>query len=76
MLVIMIIPEIFFLSIPCHLLFFQQSVKNVEERYEKHVQMSKGDAYTKGNLLNYSYHQIYYKLIGTDLARQANISIL
>ena len=35
----MIIPEIFLLSIPCHLLFFQQPVKSKEERYEKHVQM-------------------------------------
>ena len=27
------------------------------------------------NLLDYSYHQNYYKIIGIDLSRQANTSI-
>ena len=35
--------------------------------------MSRNDDYTKGNLLDYSYHQDYYKLIGIDLWRQTNI---
>ena len=37
--------------------------------------MSKNDFYTTGNLLDFSYHQNYYKLIGTNLSRQANTNI-
>ena len=37
--------------------------------------MSKNDDYMTGNLLDYLYHQIYYKLIGIDLSRQTNTSI-
>ena len=37
--------------------------------------MSKSDDYTTGNLLDVSYHQNYYKLIGIDLSRQANANI-
>ena len=31
---------------------------------------------TTGNLLDYLYHQNYYKVIGIDLSRQTNTSIL
>ena len=31
--------------------------------------------YTTGNVLDYLYHQNYYKLIGIDLSRQKNTSI-
>ena len=31
--------------------------------------------YTTGNLLDFSYHQKYYKLIGINLSRQSNMSI-
>ena len=37
--------------------------------------MSRNDDYTTGNLLDYLYHQKYYKLIGIDLLRQQNMSI-
>ena len=37
--------------------------------------MSKNYGYTTGNLLDYLYHQSYYKLIGIDLSRQINTSI-
>ena len=37
--------------------------------------MSRNDDYTTGNLLDYLYHQNYYKLIGIDLPRQTNTSI-
>ena len=37
--------------------------------------MSKNDDFTTGNLLDYLYHQSYYKLIGIDLSRQINTSI-
>ena len=38
--------------------------------------MSRNNDYTTGNLLDCLYHQKYYKLIGNDLARQPNTSIL
>ena len=37
--------------------------------------MPRNDGYLTGNLLNYLYHQKYYKLIGIDLSRQTNPSI-
>ena len=37
--------------------------------------MSRNNDYTTGKLLNYLYHQNYYKLIDIDLLRQANTSI-
>ena len=37
--------------------------------------MSRNNDYTTGNLLDYFYHQKYYKLIDMDLSRQANTSI-
>ena len=37
--------------------------------------MSRNDEYTTGNLLDYLYHQKYYKLVGIDLSRWTNINI-
>ena len=56
--------------------FFDQPVKSKQGAYEKLVKMSRNDDYTTGNLLKFSYHQNYYKLIGIDLSRQTNASIL
>ena len=53
---------------------FIQPVKNREEAYEK-LQVSKNNDCLTRNLLNYSYHQNYYKVIGIDLLRQTNTSI-
>ena len=53
--------------------FFDQPVKNKQEVYEKLIEMSKNDDYTTGNLLDFRYHQNYYKLIGIDLSRQNKI---
>ena len=55
--------------------FFDQPVKNKQEAYEKLNEISRNDNYTTGNLLDYLYHQKYYKLISTDLSRQKNMSI-
>ena len=38
----------------------------------KLVKISINDADTTGNLLNYSYHQSYYKFNGIDLSTLAN----
>ena len=37
--------------------------------------MSRNDDYTTGSLLDYLYHQKYYKIIGRDLSRQINTII-
>ena len=55
--------------------FFDQPVKKKQEAYEKLIKVSRIDDYTAGNLLDYLYHQNYYKLIGIDLSRQTNMSI-
>ena len=49
---------------------FDQPVKNKHEAYEKLIEMSRNDDYTTGNLLDYLYHQEYYKLICIDLSTQ------
>ena len=37
--------------------------------------MSRNGHYTTGNLLDYLYHQKYYKLISTDSSKQTNTLI-
>ena len=56
--------------------FFDQSVKNKQEAYERLNKMSKNDDCTTANLLDYLYHQSCYKRIGIDLSTQTNESIL
>ena len=55
--------------------FSDQPVKNKQEAYEKLIEITRNDDYTTGNLLDFSYHQNYYKLIGIDLSRQTNTNI-
>ena len=55
--------------------FFDQPVKSKQDAYEKRQEMSRNNDYTTGNLLDYLFHQKYYKLIGIDLLRQTNTSI-
>ena len=43
--------------------------------YETLFEMLRNNDYGTGNLLDYLYHQNYYKLNGTDLSRQTNTSI-
>ena len=50
--------------------FFDQPVKDKQEAYEKHIEMSRNKDYTTGNLLDYLNYQKYYKLTGIDLSRQ------
>ena len=45
-------------------------MKTKRETYEKVIEMSRNNDYTTGNILDCSYHQNYYKLIGIDLSRQ------
>ena len=53
---------------------FDQPVRN-KQAHEKLIEMSRSDDYTTGNILDFSYHQYYYKLIGIYLSRQTNTSI-
>ena len=56
--------------------FFDQPIKNKQKMYEKLVEMSRNDDYKTGNVLDYLYRHNYYKLIGIDLSRQINTTIL
>ena len=51
-------------------LFFGQPVESKQETHKKRIEMSINDYYITRNLLDYVYHQNYYKLIGIDLSQQ------
>ena len=53
--------------------FFNVSIKNKEETYEKIIEMSKNNDYTTGNLLDYEYFSKHYKLIAIDLRKQIEL---
>ena len=53
--------------------FFDQPVKNKQVTYL--IKMSRSDDYTTRNLLDFSCHHNYYKLIGIGLSRQTNTCI-
>ena len=51
--------------------FFELTVKNIEETYEKIIQITDHSGYhTRGNLLDYEYFKEHYKLIAIDLSKQ------
>ena len=54
--------------------FFDLSIKNEEETYEKIIDMSNNNNYMTmtGNLLDFAYYKEIYKLIATDLSKQIN----
>ena len=53
--------------------FFDLSVKNNEDAYEKIIDMSNNSDYTTGNLLDYAYYKKHYKLIAIDLSKQTKL---
>ena len=53
--------------------FFDLSVKNDEEAYEKIIGMSNNSDYTTGNLLDYAYYKKPYRLIAIDLSKQTKL---
>ena len=55
--------------------FFDQPIKEKQEAYEKLIEVSRNYDYTTGNLLDFSSHQNYYKLIDKYLLRQRNKNI-
>ena len=54
--------------------FFQLPIKNIEETYEKIIQITDYSGYyTRGNLLDYEYFKKHYKLIEIDLSKQIEL---
>ena len=54
--------------------FFQLSIKNIEETYEKIIQITdQSGYYTRGNLSDYEYFKEHYKLIAIDLSKQIEL---
>ena len=53
--------------------FFDLSVKNDEEAYEKIIDMSNNHDYTTGNLLDFAYFKKHYRLIAVDLSKQTKL---
>ena len=53
--------------------FFDLSVKNEEEAYEKNIDMSNNNDCVTGNLLDFAYYKENYKLIAIDLSKQIKI---
>ena len=53
--------------------FFDLSVKNEEETYEKIIDMSNNNDYTAGNLLDFVYFKRNYKLIAIDSSKQTKL---
>ena len=56
--------------------FFDLSVKNDEEAYEKIIDLSNNSDYTNGNLLDYAYYKKHYRLIAIDLSKQTKLKDL
>ena len=54
--------------------FFELPIKNIEETYEKIIQITDDSGYyTGGNLLDYEYFKEHYKLIAIDLSKQIEL---
>ena len=53
--------------------FFELPVKNVEETYQKIIDMGYNDDYTVGNLMDFEYFKQHYKLIAIDLSKQKEL---
>ena len=54
--------------------FFELPIKDIEETYEKIIQITDhSDYYTRGNLLDYEYFKEHYKLIAIDLSKQIEL---
>ena len=54
--------------------FFELPIKNIEETYEKIIQITDHSVYyTRGNLLDYEYFKEHYKLIAIDLSKQIEL---
>ena len=50
--------------------FFDLSIKNKEEPYEKIIEMSRNNDNITGHLLHFAYFKENYRLIENDLSKQ------
>ena len=50
--------------------FFEMPVKNLEETYQKIIDLGYNDDYTVENLLDFEYFEKHYKLIAIDLSKK------
>ena len=50
--------------------FFEMPVKNLEETYQKIIDLGYNDDYTVENLLDFEYFKKHYKLIAIDLSKK------
>ena len=53
--------------------FFDLSIKNEEEAYEKIIEMSRNNDNITGNLLHFAYFKENYRLIENDLSKQTKL---
>ena len=54
--------------------FFELPIINIEENYEKNIQITNHSGYyTRGNLLDYEYFKQHYKLVAIDLRKQIDL---
>ena len=54
--------------------FFELPIKNIEETYEKIIQITDHSGYyTRGNFLDYECFKEHYKLIAIDLNKQIEL---
>ena len=52
---------------------FDLPVKNEEVTYEKIIEMTRNNEYKTGNLLDFAYFKVHYRLIATDLNKQTKL---
>ena len=57
--------------------FFVQPIRNIKVTYEniRKITTGRGDHYTTGCLLDYTYFRDYEKVIAVDLSKQQSINI-
>ena len=53
--------------------FFDMPMKNGEEICKQIIQMGRNNDYTTGNLMDYEYFSLLYKLIAIDLSKQIEL---
>ena len=53
--------------------FFELPIKNMEETYQKIIDIGYNDDYTVGNLMDFDYFKEHYKLIAIDLSKRKEL---
>ena len=53
--------------------FFDTSIKNKKQAYEKNTEMRRNNDNTTGNLLDCEYFSKHYKLIAIDLSKRIEL---